>query len=556
MQQIALFVLPKNTGDEKTDDVTSNVNDTQGSRVSTGGEDVHEESDEDGSDHSTLEFESNPSRPASPADGGLGISFLSLEDQPAEPAEAASETDIEAEPDANASEASEEASPPPDDTTSDTERSLRLQAQEFRLLRVGPQRWKNVNLDIASRAVPNTHRHRSSRRRLYIAEHKTYDLPGIPSATVERWIRLLAEILHEVLPTGFLRCEGYILDAANKKYYILSEFPSHINTIPKSMDPGNPDEFRPFTLGELLQRDPANFAGEFSTIKTEIAKNTALALRRIHEYGLVHKNVRSSSILIFTDHTRSNQSPNDHGQDKYLDVRHPYLTDWGYLQLDELPLSVNQKMAGKKAYSHEHPYLSIYQHPHLATHPNTRYEAAFDIYAFGLILIEIGLWKPLPQILGPKTLSEYTSARTLSQTSAPANFAAPLTRRLADVRQTELRAAGPQELCQAVELCLGAPKWAEKNRSAAGECVGLWAKITDKLAAWERALQWQLMREREDVGKKGVKMSPAADQGKGWNVVGGRKGKGGNERGGGGGSGVGSTGKGPTRGYKGKGKLA
>ena len=47
----------------------------------------------------------------------------------------------------------------------------------------------------------------------------------------------------------------------------------------------------------------------------------------------------------------------------------------------------------------EHPYHDIYRHPNSLWDSKLHYNELYDIYSLGVIFLEIGLWKPLAQIV-------------------------------------------------------------------------------------------------------------------------------------------------------------
>lgn len=112
-----------------------------------------------------------------------------------------------------------------------------------------------------------------------------------------------------------------------------------------------------------------------------IARKIGQALLKWHSVGWVHQGIASYNIVFFK-HTSS-----DH-----IDYSEPYLCGFDYTR------ESNDSSAKK----HEKDTVNdIYRHPdRQGCHPPKRHTKVHDIYSFGLLLLEIGLWDLLPSMFG------------------------------------------------------------------------------------------------------------------------------------------------------------
>ncbi|KAI0884593.1 uncharacterized protein GGS22DRAFT_144418 [Annulohypoxylon maeteangense] len=135
----------------------------------------------------------------------------------------------------------------------------------------------------------------------------------------------------------------------------------------------------------------------------ELAKRLVGNVIRLHSVGWLHKNIRSSSVLLCP------QNLNLRGKLRERDYCEPLLMGYDFIRIEAdptanynqvvptftTPNTMNQTAITNGA--DKRP--DIYHHPDKRNSPGRAYQYAYDIYSLGLLLIEIGLWKPLYSIV-------------------------------------------------------------------------------------------------------------------------------------------------------------
>ncbi|EHK48112.1 hypothetical protein TRIATDRAFT_290585 [Trichoderma atroviride IMI 206040] len=162
-------------------------------------------------------------------------------------------------------------------------------------------------------------------------------------------------------------CLGYTDDAANSRYGLVYTAPasshSTLKTLISSPDLKTPD------LDE----------------RVHLARTLAVAVWSLHSLDWLHKSLCSSNILFFPSAFSTSANSPTASAALVPDISHPYLSgfDASRPELDTA-LSVAPKNPSIEDL-HRHPG-SLRGSPHIKS---------FDIYSFGLVLLEIGLWKVL-----------------------------------------------------------------------------------------------------------------------------------------------------------------
>lgn len=147
--------------------------------------------------------------------------------------------------------------------------------------------------------------------------------------------------------------------------------------------PGNPaDQVSPWatsSLYELMALVPRISLSE----RVRIAQCIAQAMLQLHTVGWLHKGICSKSIVFL--------SPEDSRMTSMIYTA-PYLLGYEYARPD----------TDTAAALTELPSISLedelYRHPDSRGLQRKKYEKAFDIYAFGCVLVEMALWTKLKDI--------------------------------------------------------------------------------------------------------------------------------------------------------------
>ncbi|KAK2603913.1 hypothetical protein QQS21_003948 [Conoideocrella luteorostrata] len=154
----------------------------------------------------------------------------------------------------------------------------------------------------------------------------------------------------------------------------------------------------PLSLTQAYSADKA-----FPTLleRFQLARLLSLSLMTYHAMGWLHKAFSSDNILIF----RTQEGKVDYGK--------PYVSGFEYSRPTE-EYSLPFDRPGKEAFNHA-------QHPNVAKDPERRlqgyqYRRSYDVYSFGIILLEIACWRPLHKIYtdAKAKLTTDTALSTLS----------------------------------------------------------------------------------------------------------------------------------------------
>ena len=205
-----------------------------------------------------------------------------------------------------------------------------------------------------------------------IIEHATYDRND--ALFSEKLIRDRMDRLANVLKTASTRefrtpdCIGCILDETGTKYGLVFKNPFGHSTdmvslysilrrhAEKKRDPHPP------TLGQRFK----------------LALTLGQALQKWHCVGWVHQGIASYNIFFFKDL-----------KTKRVDYSKPYL--YGFCHSREEDESSSRRP------DPEQEIRDIYRHPdRQGWPPRKKHQKKHDVYSFGLLLLEIGLWEQLP----------------------------------------------------------------------------------------------------------------------------------------------------------------
>jgi serine/threonine protein kinase len=109
-----------------------------------------------------------------------------------------------------------------------------------------------------------------------------------------------------------------------------------------------------------------------------LARELSAALSQFHTVKWIHKSFRSNNILFFQN-TQSKETTSP--------FHRPYLFGWEYGR----PESGFSSRVDEKDDIEE----NVYRHPEQWGLPTSSFNRIHDIYSLGVVLLEIGLWKPV-----------------------------------------------------------------------------------------------------------------------------------------------------------------
>ncbi|KAF2398212.1 hypothetical protein EJ06DRAFT_584003 [Trichodelitschia bisporula] len=293
-------------------------------------------------------------------------------------------------------------------------------------------------------------------------EFKSYlSAPGTKDTNLQESILRLGLLLRDSwTPIRFrtLHCSGLFKDASRGLIAFVYALPEGLSGNPPSPTENADFDLRaPESLNRHLHYPPRLPLGA----RFGLARTLLKALILLHSAGCLHRNIRSSSVLAFKTLDRRGSAT---GTPRIVvDWAGARLMDYGVAEAEPgsvVGLGVNGAGhgaghgAGAPAAVLEHEFgpptslggpvsgfpglgpaspplaapsaadiarsqvearrnaaRDVYAHPAVRLRPERDYEAAFDLYALGLVLLEIGLWTPLEELVSrnekPYMMREY-----------------------------------------------------------------------------------------------------------------------------------------------------
>ena len=167
--------------------------------------------------------------------------------------------------------------------------------------------------------------------------------------------------LHTLPLRGYLRQDT---TGGRRRYAFIYDFPKSAS------------ETTPTSLHELITSSEP-FARLSLPVRFAIARSIATTLGTLHADGWVHKSIRSHNFIFFSSNGTSSG------------FTEPYLIGFEYSRLET---------AESEATWDDDVVKNLYRHPERQGPPLVTFTKRHDIYALGLVLLEIGLWRTLPDI--------------------------------------------------------------------------------------------------------------------------------------------------------------
>ncbi|KAK6337821.1 hypothetical protein TWF696_001300 [Orbilia brochopaga] len=199
-------------------------------------------------------------------------------------------------------------------------------------------------------------------------------------------IEALAALLNSTSLTDFriLHCSGFVHESTEGAFGLIFDFPKQPSLSPKSLadvitETSNLRE-RP-TLGSRFQ----------------LALTLALSLFGFHKVGWLHKSISPYNVLFFINLRTTRAS-------RWIET--PHITGFNHSRQDDA-LAFTRGPDGNET-------IDRYYHPDYSQSvtPQIPYRIQFDYYSLGLVLLEIGLWETLEEIL-KRRKRKYASKREM-----------------------------------------------------------------------------------------------------------------------------------------------
>lgn len=179
---------------------------------------------------------------------------------------------------------------------------------------------------------------------------------------VQRLANLLSSAGDDDLNT--LSFKGYIDQQTLNRHAFVFAFPENAN------------QSTPVSLRSIIEAEGPKRYEYRLTLNTRfaIAQSISKSLGCFHADGWVHKSLRSESIVFFKSKSTT----------ETLMIGSPYLVNFEYTRPENAGTVMDYDLDIEK---------DIYRHPERQGIPSRPFSKAHDLYALGVILLEIGLWQ-------------------------------------------------------------------------------------------------------------------------------------------------------------------
>ncbi|CAF9915118.1 MAG: hypothetical protein ALECFALPRED_009985 [Alectoria fallacina] len=184
-------------------------------------------------------------------------------------------------------------------------------------------------------------------------------------------VNLLTKLLYQPKEKLFCipPCHGWSYSPKRKQISYLFKLPSGLGLEPKSL--------------LVLLKDPK--AQPPLGMKFNIAHNLARSIAQLHMVKWVHESFRSENILFFTSHTSDANGSAQINTSEKLDLTQPWIFGFEFSRPDSF---------FSAGFIDICPDRDVYRHSERQGQPLTTFKKIHDIYALGIVLLEIGIWRP------------------------------------------------------------------------------------------------------------------------------------------------------------------
>ena len=195
------------------------------------------------------------------------------------------------------------------------------------------------------------------------------ELPSEAQEFDKNQVQQLASMLSTAQDSSLhtLPFKGYILQGKtenHRRYAFVYDFPAEAN------------QTEPISLHDLLS-SPAPTTRLPLPSRFEIARTIATTIGTLHADGWLHKSIRSHNLIFFSSNSASSG------------FTQPYLVGFEYSRLESAETEATWDTDLVK---------NLYRHPERQGPPLVTFAKRYDVYALGLVLLEIGLWRTLSDL--------------------------------------------------------------------------------------------------------------------------------------------------------------
>ncbi|KAM0287030.1 hypothetical protein ACHAQH_000715 [Verticillium albo-atrum] len=205
-----------------------------------------------------------------------------------------------------------------------------------------------------------------------LIEWKKYDSSWMGQKGIELLGRIsnIAQLLHtDTKPDELLalKCLGFFDDVERSSFGFVFRLP-----ITSAASTGRQDKSMISLKALLDQPSPENLP----TLEEryQASYSIALSLSLLHAVSWLHKSIRSQNVMFPV------------GQNGRPLWSRPYLVGFDFSRPDAVDESSEKPEQSAR--------FNVYRHPSAQGSPNEGYRRSFDAYSLGVVLLEIGLWRP------------------------------------------------------------------------------------------------------------------------------------------------------------------
>jgi hypothetical protein len=218
------------------------------------------------------------------------------------------------------------------------------------------------------------------RRRTVLVEWKFYDKDLGESIKQEQLRRLdaLARLLHANPRSPLLQvphCLGYVADDWQPRVGFVFEYAAATSP--------------PWSLWDTLGGKAIPYVGD----RFRLAHKLSLSLCILHTAGWLHKGIRSQNVIFSSPLPAPSVSSSAAAGPAPPRLDEPQLLGFEYSRPDT-PAAISDTIrnATELMDLHRHPRSLV-----VGGRPRSRFERAFDIYALGIVLLELGFWRRIDE---------------------------------------------------------------------------------------------------------------------------------------------------------------
>lgn len=250
---------------------------------------------------------------------------------------------------------------------------------------------------------------------------------------------------------------------------------------------------KPVSLLDLLRAaDAGKVEVPSLTERVQLARAVAAALEKLHAVNWLHKGLRSGNILFFSDELDPEDLRVDGGDSSdhvypmplHLDFSEPYLSGFDYSRPAQ-----NEDLTEKPPENAAH---DLYRHPLVQGSRGTvdnssNFKKSYDIYALGVILLEIVFWQPIDRVLDINLQKVRPSMpmKVRTRLLGERRFLAQVRANAGGMVESVVRAClvGPAALVDGtVEERSENEEWDDRNAIVAARLqIGFYEKVVEKL---------------------------------------------------------------------------